>query len=270
MSAIPLSPPPDGDAHRILLLTAAGEWAPLAVVCLPGVEPLIRLQTRASADASLPSEWQRTSAAARRYGGGSGGGSSGGSANVKRIAHGFLGGPWRVDICPAGASLVTSPFDAITMLRAAGFADVPLPGVSDPPWRTTAVLTVPACAYVTSGGGSATHASARIPPWLFSAAAGARGGGHVTAFIFTSQVADSAAPLCALLGTVIEHATEAGVREGRGLHMTGLKDCHSSFPITSSCSAPLGSVCRMRCQCVRRLRSAAATVWVGAARVSHP
>ena len=216
MSAAPLSPPPDGDAHRILLLTAAGDWAPLAVVCLPGVEPLIRLQTRASADASLPTEWQKTSAAARRYGGGSGGSSSGGSANARRIAHGLLGGPWRVDICPAGASLVTSPFDAITMLRAAGFADLPLPGASDPHWRTTAVLTVPACAVVASGGGGSTQASARGPPWLFSATAATAVGGHVTALVLTSQVADSAAPLCALIGAVIEHATEAGVREARG------------------------------------------------------
>lgn len=205
MSSGTLTPPPDGDAHRVLLLTNSGEWAPLALVCIPGDEPLIRFQNRADHLTSLPTDWQRPAAAARRYGGG--------NAHAKRIAHGLLGGPWRVDVCPALATLATGSFDATALLRSEGLHDVQLPSASDPHWNSMIVLRIPAAAQRHALPNAA--GASLLPPWLFSRGLDAlerRGGRGVSVFVFATQVVESAAPMRALLQAVMEHAVESRVR----------------------------------------------------------
>ena len=192
--------PPDGDAHRVLLLTGSAEWAPLSIVCLPGDEPIVRFQSRAAADTS--GEWHRSATATKRYGGG--------ALHSRRIAHGLLGGPWCVDICPSRATVVASPFDAAALLRSEGFFGIPLPAANDPAWRTTMVLCVPAGSLYLVGGDKVAAGgrdSARItPPWLFGSS-----GGTAVAVVLAAQVPESAAPMFALLQAVLQHATDLAV-----------------------------------------------------------
>ena len=205
--SISLPSPQEGDSHRVLLLTSSGEWAPLAIFCIPGDEPLICIQTRARADVAAPNEWQRSATAALRYGGG--------SVHARRLAHGLLGGPWRVDICPARAGFASNPFDAAALLRSEGVTEVPLPSSNDPLWRTTAVLCIPRGALLSNGAVAVEEqGNTSTPSWMFrgySEGSSGNGWGSTTALVLAPQNSQSAAPLFALLRAIIQHASDLKV-----------------------------------------------------------